>query len=122
MKEITTPTTAPSFKNKALVLEPIKTETKTTQGDSFFEYILKQKITIQYAYAKEEYEECDKLPVRKDEQGFYMLDGYGCHVIEGYILNGKEEKTNYLPAELFEVKQYAIVREYKTTVWEIKQK
>jgi hypothetical protein len=120
MKEITTPTIAPSFKNKNLVLEPIITETKTTQGDSFFEYILKQPITIQYTYSEKEYEECDKLPVKKDKEGFYMLDGYRCHVIEGYTLNGKKEKTNYLPVELFEVKQYAIVREYKSTVWEIK--
>lgn len=115
-----TPTTAPSFKNKALVVEPVKTETKTTQADSFFEHTLKQNITVQYTYTKKEYEAGTKLPVRKDPEGFYMVCGYGNHMIEGYTLNGKEEKTNYLPLELFETKQYAIVREYKTTVWEIK--
>ena len=115
-----TPTTTPSFKNKALVLEPIKTETKTTQGDSFFEHTLKQNITVQYTYTKAEYQAGDKLSVQKDPEGFYMLDGYKCHAIEGYTLNGKEERTNYLPLELFETKQYVIVREYKTTQWEIK--
>jgi len=120
MKTETTPTTAPSFKNKDLVFEPVKTETKTTQADSFFEHTLKENITVQFVHTKCEYKIGDKLPVRKDPEGFYMLDGYGCHVIEGFTRNGKEEKTHYLPLELFETKQYAIVREYKTTVWEIK--
>lgn len=117
--ETTTPTTAPQFKNEALVLEPIKTEVKTTQANAFFEHTLKEKITVQFAYTKQEYEAGEKLAVRKDPEGFYMLDGYNCHVIEGFTRNGKEEKTHYLPEELFETKQYAIVREYKTTLWEI---
>jgi len=115
-----TPTTAPSFKNKALIVEPVQTQTKTTQGTSFFEHVLKENITIQFRYVKAEYQAGQIPNVQKSEEGFYMVDGYGCHEIEGYTLNGKTEKTNYLPVELFETKQYAIVREYKTTVWEIK--
>lgn len=119
MKTETTPTTAPQFKNPNLVVEPVKTETKTTQGNTFDEHILKEKITVQYVYTKREYLAGEKLPVLKEEEGFYMLDGYGCHQIEGFTRNGKEEKTHYLPEELFETKRYAIVREYKTTLWEI---
>ena len=81
---------------------------------------MKEKITVQYTYTKSEYEAGDKLNVKKDKEGFYMLDGYCCHVIQGYTLNGKEERTHYLPVELFQTKEYAIVREYKSTVWEIK--
>ena len=119
METTTTPTTAPKFKNQALVLEPIKTETKTTQADTFIEYTLKQNITIKFFYFEKEYQIGDKPPVLKREQGFCILDGYNCHEIKGYILNGKEEKTQYLPVEFFERKEYAIVREYKTTLWEI---
>jgi len=115
-----TPTAAPQFKDKALVAEPVETQTKTTLGNTFFQHTLKENITIQCTYTKHEYAAGTTLPVRKDEKGFYMLDGYSCHEIEGYILDGKEEKTNYLPLELFETKQYAVVREYKTTSWEIK--
>lgn len=117
-----TPTTAPQFKNEALILEPIKTEVKTTQANAFFEYTLKQNITIQFGYTKEEFQIGDKISVRKAEEGFCILDGYNCHTIDGFILNGKEEKTHYLPVELFETKQYTIVREYKTTLWEIIKK
>jgi hypothetical protein len=120
--ETTTPTAAPKFKNQALTLEPIKTETKTTQADTFIEYTLKQDITIEFPYNKKEYKTGDKLPVRKADQGFCILDGYDCHVIEGYTLNGQEEKTHYLPTELLERKEYAIVREYKTTLWEVIEK
>ena len=116
---LNTPTAAPQFKNETLVLEPIKTEVKTTQANAFFEHTLKEKITVQFVYTKQEYEAGEKLAVRKDPEGFYMLDGYNCHVIEGFTRNSKEEKTHYLPEELFETKQYAIVREYKTTLWEI---
>jgi hypothetical protein len=121
--ETTTPTTAPQFKNQDLILEPIKTETKTTQANTFIEYTLKQNVTIQFVYAiTKEYQAGDKLPVRKADQGFCILDGYDCHVIEGYILNGQEEKTHYLPLNLFERKEYVIVREYKTTLWEVIKK
>jgi hypothetical protein len=120
--ETTTPTTAPKFKNQALVLEPIKTEVKTTQANTFIEYTLKQKITIQFPYIKKEFQAGSKLPVRKTEQGFCILDGYNCHEIDGYILNGQEQKTPYLPLELFERKEYTIVREYKTTLWEVIEK
>jgi hypothetical protein len=60
--------------------------------------------------------------VQKAEEGFYMVDGYNCHTIEGFIRNGKQEKGNHLPLDLFERKEYAIVREYKTTLWEIIEK
>jgi len=121
--ETTTPTAAPKFKNQALTLEPIKTETKTTQANTFIEYTLKQDITIQFVYTiNKEYQAGDKLPVRKADQGFCILDGYDCHVIEGYTLNGQEEKTHYLPTELLERKEYVIVREYKTTLWEVIEK
>ena len=122
MQATTTPTAAPKFKNQALTLEPIKTEVKTTQADTFIEYTLNQNITIQYLYAQKEYQAGDKLPVRKGEQGFYILDGYNCHEIEGYILNGQEEKTHYLPLDLLARREYAIVREYKTTLWEVIEK
>ena len=115
----TTPTSAPQFKDKNLVVEPVKTDIKTTQGDVYYERILKENITVQYPYTKEEYEAGTILNLFKDSRGFYMVDGYGCHTIDGYTRNGKKEKTNYLPLELFETKQYAIVREYKTTTWEI---
>jgi len=115
-----TPTSAPQFKDKALVAEHVETQIKTTQGNTYFQHTLKEDITVQYTYTKREYAAGITLPVRKDEKGFYMLDGYNCHEIEGYILDGIEEKTNYLPLELFETKQYVIVREYKTTAWEIK--
>ena len=119
METTTTPTAAPKFKSQALVLEPIKTETKTTQADTFIEYTLKENITIKFPYGQNEYQIGDKLPVRKTEQGFCILGGYNSHEIMGYILDGKEEKTHYLPAEFLERKEYAIVREYKTTLWEI---
>ena len=120
--ETTTPTAAPKFKNQALTLEPIKTETKTTQADTFIEYTLKQDITIEFPYWKKEYKTGDLMHVGKDEKGFYMVDGYNCHLIEGYTLDGKEEKGHYLPLNLFERKEYAIVREYKTTLWEVIKK
>lgn len=59
--------------------------------------------------------------VLRSREGFYMLDGYKSHAIEGYIRNGEEVKTNYLPKELFETKQYVVVKEYRTTRWEVKQ-
>ena len=118
--ETTTPTTAPKFKDQTLVLEPIKTETKTTQADSFVEYTLKENVTIQFPYGnRKEFQIGDKLPVQKRKEGFCILDGYRCHEIEGYTLNGQEEKTHFLPLELFERKEYVIIREYKTTLWEI---
>lgn len=117
--DINTPTTAPQFRDETLTAVPIKTETKKTQANAFTEYTFKEAITVQFVYTKKEYQAGDKLGVQKDEQGFFMLDGYNCHVIAGFTRNGKEEKTHYLPLDLFEAKTYAIVREYKTTLWEI---
>ena len=116
----TTSTSAPQFKDKNLVVEPVKTDIKTTQSNTFIERTLKENITVQYPYLKVEYQAGDKLAICKDQKGFYMVDGYGCHEIFGFTRNGKEEETNYLPLDLFETKEYVIVREYKTTTWEIK--
>jgi hypothetical protein len=116
-----THTTAPQFRNPNVVAEAVSTETKTTQGNTFAEHTLKEKVTVQYTYTKVEYEAGAKVPeLMKGKEGFYRVCGYGNHMIEGFTRNGKEEKTNYLPLELFETKRYAVVREYKTTVWEIK--
>lgn len=47
-----THTTAPQFKNQNLVVEPVETETKTTQGNAYFVHTLKEKITVQYVYRR----------------------------------------------------------------------
>ena len=114
-----TPTVAPKFNSDSVVATPIKTEVKTTQATTFSKAFATADFELVFHYSTSQYKVGDEISVSKFKEGYTMLDGYGCHLFEEIIINGVKTKTFYIPNELIKERQFTIVREYKTTVWEI---
>jgi hypothetical protein len=115
-----TPTTQPEFTTEAITKE-INTEAKTTQGKAFFNYYAAKDFTVHLQYDQvREYKAGDKVGVDCcQDDGFAMLDGYRCHIIDFIEADGVKTKTHFIPTDWIVRRQFCIVREYKTTIWEI---
>jgi len=118
LKTMTT-TTTPKFTTE-VVTKAIDTETKTTQGKTFFNYFAAQDFTVYMHYNQvREYKAGDKVNLEPCKEGFAAVDGYGCHIIDAIETNGVKTNTHIVPAEWIIRREFCIVREYKTTVFEI---
>ncbi len=116
---IMTPTTAPEFTTAAITKE-INTEAKTTQGKAFFNYFAAKDFTVYLQYNQvREYKAGDKVGVDRCGDAFAILDGYRCHIIDFIEAGGVKTKTHLIPADWITRREFCIVREYKTTVWEV---
>ena len=114
-----TTTTKPQFTTEAMTKE-ISTEAKTTQGDAFFNYFAAKNFTIKLQYGNQiKYKTGDKVALTPCDGGFTMLDGYRCCIIDAIKSGGVETNENIVPADWITRREFCIVREYKTTVWEI---
>ena len=120
MKTETTPTTAPKFRDAATVADPINTEVKTTQAATFANYYATADFELDFGYYVKQYNAGDKMNIQRFDEGYTMLDGYRCHLFEAVIVNGVRTQTLFIPNELIKERHFTIVREYKTTTWEIK--
>ena len=113
-----TPTTAPEFTTEAITKE-INTEAKTTQGKAFFNYYAAKDFTLHLHHQVLNYKAGDKVGVDRCGDDFAILDGYRCHLIDFIEADGVKTKTHLIPADWIVRRQFCIVREYKTTIWEI---
>lgn len=116
---LTTPTTAPKFRDAAIVATPINTEVKTTQAATFINYFVVADFELDFGYYVKQFNAGDRIAIDHSEQGYTMLDGYRCHLFNAVIVNGVRTETLFIPNELVKERHFAIVREYKTTTWEI---
>lgn len=113
-----TPTTAPQFITEVTTKE-INTEAKTTQGKAFFNYYAAKDFTLHLHYQVLNYKAGDKVGLEPCDDGFAVLDGYRCHTIDAIEIDGVKTKTHIVPADWITRREFCIVREYKTTVWEV---
>ena len=114
-----TPTTTPQF-IKEVTTKEINTEAKTTQGKAFFNYFAAKDFTVYLQYNQvREYKAGDKVGVDRCGDAFAILDGYRCHIIDFIEAGGVKTKTHLIPADWITRREFCIVREYKTTIWEI---
>ena len=108
IKTKTTTTAAPNLK-EAYTAKALETTTKTTEKE-IVGYFAKEEIVCKYAYNTHTYKVGDKVGGTWTRKGLVQLDCYGCIACET------------IPWEKLEEKTYIIVREYKTTTWEIVEK
>jgi len=112
-------TTAPRFTTKP-ILKEINTENKTTQGKTFFNYYAAKDFVVYLHYDQvREYKAGDKVGLEPCDGGFAVLDGYRCHIIDAIETGGVKTNTHIVPADWVTRREFCIVREYKTTTWEI---
>ena len=112
-------TTAPRFATTP-ILKEIETENKTTQGKTFFNYYAAKDFTIHLQYNQViQYKAGDRVALEPCKEGFGMLDGYRCHIIDAIETDGIKFNTHIVPTEWITRREFCIVREYKTTVWEV---
>ena len=112
------PTTRPRFVTEVITKE-INTEAKTTQGKAFFNYHAAKDFTIEMHYNTRTYKAGDRVALEPCGEGFAVLDGYNCHCIEAIEADGAKTKTHIVPADWVTRREFCIVREYKTTIWEV---
>jgi len=112
-------TTAPRFTTKP-ILKEIDTENKTTQGQTFFRDYAAKDFTIygHYGYIQA-YQAGDEVNLARCDGNFTLLDGYGCCIIDAIETDGVKTETQFVPADWVTRRQFCVVREYKTTTWEI---
>ena len=112
-------TAAPRFTTKP-ILKEIDTENKTTQGETFFRHYAAKDFTIygHYGYI-EAYKVGDEVNLACYEGNFTLLDAYHCFVIDAIETEGVKTNTHIVPADWVTRREFCIVREYKTTTWEI---
>jgi hypothetical protein len=113
-----TPTTTPQFVTEVITKE-INTEAKTTQGKTFFNYYAAKDFTVELHYNTLNVKAGDKVQLEPCNGGFAVLDGYNCHLINAIEADGVKTKTHLVPADWITRREFCIVREYKTTIWEI---
>jgi hypothetical protein len=112
-------TTAPRFTTTP-ILKEISTEVKTTQGKTFFNYYAAKDFTIRLQYDHViQYKAGDRVALEPCKEGFGMTDGYRCHIIDAIEMDGVKTNTHIVPTEWITRREFCIVREYKTTVWEV---
>ena len=119
MTNTDTPTAAPQFRDNNVVAVPINTETKTTQAQTFANHFAAVDFELDFGYHITAYKAGEKIGVGKYHDGYTILDGYGCHAFNAVIVNGVRTETLFIPAGLLIERTFSIVREYKTTTWEI---
>lgn len=115
------PTAKPQFRNADLITQEIDTTAKITQADAFFKHYATKDFTVHLQYGQTHaYKAGDQVNLEKCGEGFALLDGYGCHVIDAIEADGvKTDRCHVVPADWVTSRQFCIVREYKTTIWEI---
>jgi len=114
-----TPTAQPEFTTEK-ALKEINTEAKTTQGKAFFIYYAAKDFTVHLQYGQVlEYKAGNEVGLESCQEGFALLDGYSCHTIDAIEIDGVKTKTHFVPADWITRRQFCVVREYKTTTWEI---
>ena len=113
-----TPTTQPEFTTEK-ALKEINTEAKTTQGKAFFNYYAAKDFTVYMHYNQvRTYKVGDELDVDRCGDNFTVCDSYGT-IVDEIEADGVKTKTHWIPADWITRRQFCIVREYKTTTWEI---
>jgi hypothetical protein len=113
-----TPTTAPEFTTAAITKE-INTEAKTTQGKAFFNYYAAKDFTVYMHYNDvRTYKAGEQVGVERCGDAFTVRDGYGT-IVDEVEADGVKTKTHLIPADWIVRRQFCIVREYKTTIWEV---
>jgi hypothetical protein len=113
-----TPTTAPEFTTAAITKE-INTEAKTTQGKAFFNYYAAKDFTVYMHYNHvRTYKAGEQVGVERCGDAFTVRDGYGT-IVDEVEADGVKTKTHLIPADWITRRQFCIVREYKTTIWEV---
>ena len=112
-------TTAPRFTTQP-ILKEVDTESKTTQGKTFFRYYAAKDFSIygHYGYMKA-YEAGDEVNLECGDGNFTLLNGYGGCIIDAIETDGVKTETTFVPADWITCREFCIVREYKTTTWEI---
>jgi hypothetical protein len=115
----TTPTAAPQFLNNDIVAIPLKTEVKNTQGKAFTNFYAAVDFELDFGYHITAFKKGEKVAAQKCHDGVTILDGYKCHAFNAVIVNGVRTENLFIPAQLLTERTFAIVREYKTTTWEI---
>ena len=112
------PTTAPEFTTEVITKE-INTEAKTTQGKAWFNYYAAKDFTVymHYNYVRT-YKVGDQVDVDRCGDAFTIRDGYGT-IVDEVEADGVKTRTHLIPADWITRRQFCIVREYKTTVWEV---
>jgi hypothetical protein len=113
-------TAAPRFTTKP-ILKEIDTENKTTQGKTFFRHYAAKDFTIygHYGYIQA-YKVGDEVNLERCNGNFTLLDGYGCYIIDAIETDGVKTEAMVVPADWITSREFCVVREYKTTIWEIK--
>ena len=116
-----TPTSTPQLCGTEFDFLPVSTEVKTTQSNTSIRYSATRDFTLLLPHkSKREYKVGDWVNISDiSDAGAYWLDGYRCHLIDGYWVGEEFTKSNYFPAEFVQKRLFCIVREYKTTEWEI---
>jgi hypothetical protein len=110
METTTAPTADPHLK-AAYTAAPLETTTKTTEGKVVTCYYAKEKIECKYAYGQViVYQIGDQINGTHDERGLAQIDGYNCLACD------------IIPWDKIITRKFIIVREYKTTTWEILNK
>ena len=112
-------TTAPRFTTQP-ILKEVDTESKTTQGKTFFHHYAAKDFTVYGVYGYvQEYKVGERVNLQPHNGNFTLLDGYGCCVIDAIETDGVKTETMIVPADWITRREFCIVREYKTTTWEI---
>jgi hypothetical protein len=102
------------------ILKKIDTENKTTQGKAFFNFFAAKDFALHLPYNQViRYKAGEKVLLEPCQEGFAMLDGYDCHIIDAIETGGVKTNTRIVPADWVTRREFCIVREYKTTTWEI---
>ena len=116
-----TPTAAPKFRNANIVATPLDTVVKATQADTFDNYFVTADFKLVFGFLVKECKAGDNINVETiaGHLGYTILDGYRCHTFTAVIVDGVRTETHFIPIDLIKVRRFTIVREYKTTTWEI---
>ena len=115
----TIPTAAPQFRNNDIVAIPLETKVKNTQERTFSNFYAAADFELDFGYHITAFKKGERVPAQKFRDGITLLDGYKCYAFNGVLVNGIKTENHFIPAELLTERRFTIVREYKTTTWEI---
>ena len=115
----TIPTAAPQFRSNDIVAIPLETKVKNTQERTFANFYAAADFELDFGHHITAFKRGEKVAAQKCHDGVTILDGYGCHAFNAVIVNGVRTKNLFIPAQLLTERRFTIVREYKTTTWEI---
>ena len=115
----TIPTAAPQFRSNDIVAIPLETKVKNTQERTFANFYAAADFELDFDYHIKAFKKGERVPAEKLNGGYTILDGYGCHAFTAVLVNGVKRRNLFIPAQLLTERRFTIVREYKTTTWEI---